>query len=60
MNQCTETKRGNLSFFLGGKTWSDLDQWQPDMKAVHAAIRFAQQEDWKRNPNPNLSQHLEK
>jgi ribonuclease HI len=41
MNQCTETKRGNLSFFLGGKTWSDPDQWQPCMKAVHAAIKFA-------------------
>ncbi|KAL3713814.1 hypothetical protein TMatcc_002519 [Talaromyces marneffei ATCC 18224] len=41
MNQCTESKRGNLSFFLGGKTRSDSDQWQPDMKAVHAAIKFA-------------------
>ncbi|EEA19993.1 hypothetical protein PMAA_007600 [Talaromyces marneffei ATCC 18224] len=41
MNQCTESKRGNLSFFLGGKTRSDSDQWQPDMKVVHAAIKFA-------------------
>ncbi|EEA25303.1 reverse transcriptase, putative [Talaromyces marneffei ATCC 18224] len=41
MNQCTESKRGNLSFFLGGKTRSDSDQWQPDMKAVHAAFKFA-------------------
>lgn len=41
MNQCTESKRGNLSFFLGGKSHSDPDRWQPDMKAVHAAIKYA-------------------
>lgn len=41
MNQCTESKRGNLSFFLGGKSRSDRDRWQPDMKAVHAAIKYA-------------------
>ncbi|EEA20161.1 hypothetical protein TMatcc_000136 [Talaromyces marneffei ATCC 18224] len=41
MNQCTQTKRGNLSFFLGGKSRSDSDRWQPDMKAVQAAIKYA-------------------
>lgn len=41
MNQCTESRRGNLSFFLGGKSRSDPDRWQPDMKAVHAAIKYA-------------------
>lgn len=41
MNQCTKSKRGNLSFFLGGKSRSDRDRWQPDMKAVHAAIKYA-------------------
>ncbi|KAE8552234.1 hypothetical protein EYB25_006128 [Talaromyces marneffei] len=41
MNQCTESRRGNLSFFLGGKSRSDPERWQPDMKAVHAAIKFA-------------------
>uniref|UniRef100_A0A093VEU3 Retrovirus-related Pol polyprotein from type-1 retrotransposable element R1 n=1 Tax=Talaromyces marneffei PM1 TaxID=1077442 RepID=A0A093VEU3_TALMA len=41
MNQCTQTKRGNLSFFLGGKSRSDSDRWQPDMTAVHAAIKYA-------------------
>lgn len=41
MNQCTESRRGNLSFFLGGKSRSDSDQWQPDMKAVQAVIKYA-------------------
>ena len=38
---CSRTKIGNLSFFLGGKTASDDDRWQPDMRAVHATIKFA-------------------
>ena len=37
----TEDKRGNLSFYLGGKTPQDPDEWSPNMKAVHATIRFA-------------------
>lgn len=41
MNQCTESKQGNLSFFLGGKSHSDPDRWQLDMKAVLAAIKYA-------------------
>ncbi|KAE8547614.1 hypothetical protein EYB25_009407 [Talaromyces marneffei] len=41
MNQCTESRRGNLSFFLGGKSRSDPDRWQPDMKAVQAVIKYA-------------------
>jgi len=41
MLQCTETQRGNLSFYLGGKSRSDGAQWTPDMKAVRATIRFA-------------------
>lgn len=41
MNQCTESKRGNLSFFLGGKARSDTERWQPDIKAVRATINFA-------------------
>jgi hypothetical protein len=40
MNQCTQTKRGNLSFFLGGKSRSDSDRWQLDMKAVQATIKY--------------------
>ncbi|KAK4065820.1 hypothetical protein Purlil1_14013 [Purpureocillium lilacinum] len=38
---CSRTKIGNLSFFMGGKTASDDDRWQPDMRAVHATIKFA-------------------
>jgi hypothetical protein len=41
MNQCTESRRGNLSFFLGGKSPSDPDRWQPDMKAVQTVIKYA-------------------
>ncbi|KAF3389947.1 hypothetical protein DPV78_011487, partial [Talaromyces pinophilus] len=41
MNQCIESKRGNLSFFLGGKSRSESERWQPDMKAVQAVIKYA-------------------
>ncbi|EXK25089.1 hypothetical protein FOMG_18235 [Fusarium oxysporum f. sp. melonis 26406] len=41
MLQCTEEKRGNLSFHLGGKAVSDGQKWTPDMDAVRATIRFA-------------------
>jgi ribonuclease HI len=40
MLQCSRTKIGNLSFFLGGKSAADNDKWQPDMQAVRAAIAF--------------------
>ena len=41
MFQCTNEKRGNLSFHLGGKAASDGQEWKPDMDAVRATIRFA-------------------
>jgi ribonuclease HI len=41
MFQCTETQRGNISFFLGGKSPSDGPDWQPNLKAVRATISFA-------------------
>ena len=41
MLQCTTTRRGSLSFYLGGKAPSDPKQWSPDMKAVRAAIKYA-------------------
>ena len=41
MLQCTETPRGNLSFYLGGKSPTDNAKWAPNMQAVHATIRFA-------------------
>jgi hypothetical protein len=37
----TETRRGNLSFYLGGKAPSDPDTWSPNMDAVRATIKFA-------------------
>ncbi|KAJ5500659.1 hypothetical protein N7453_009710 [Penicillium expansum] len=39
--QCTNTHRGNLSFFLGGKSSSDDQKWTPNLEAVRASIRFA-------------------
>ncbi|CEJ62734.1 Putative Reverse transcriptase [Penicillium brasilianum] len=39
--QCSNTHRGNLSFFLGGKSPSDNPQWTPNLEAVRASIRFA-------------------
>ncbi|KAJ6437917.1 reverse transcriptase [Purpureocillium lavendulum] len=39
--ECTRTKIGNLSFFLGGKAASNDDRWELDMQAVRATIRFA-------------------
>ena len=41
MLQCTTTRRGSLSFYLGGKPPSDPKQWSPDTKAVRAAIKYA-------------------
>jgi hypothetical protein len=37
----TETRRGNLSFYLGGKASSDPDKWTPDMNAVKATVKYA-------------------
>ncbi|KAJ9480575.1 hypothetical protein VN97_g12978 [Penicillium thymicola] len=39
--QCTNTHRGNISFFLGGKSPSDDQKWTPNLEAVRASIRFA-------------------
>lgn len=41
MLQCTSSQRGNVSFYLGGKSPSDDPKWTPNMKAVRATIRFA-------------------
>ena len=38
---CNRSKIGNLSYFLGGKTRFDGEEWKPDMKAIRATIRFA-------------------
>jgi len=41
MLQCSMTRRGSLSFYLGGKVPSDSKHWSPDMKAVRATIKYA-------------------
>lgn len=41
MLQCTDTRRGNISFYLGGKSPSDDQNWTPNLEAVRATIRFA-------------------
>jgi exonuclease III/ribonuclease HI len=41
MLQYTQTSRGNLSFYLGGKGPTDDEKWTPNMEAVKATIRFA-------------------
>jgi hypothetical protein len=38
---CTVTRRGSLSFYLGGKVPSDPKMWSPDMKTVRATIKYA-------------------
>jgi endonuclease/exonuclease/phosphatase family metal-dependent hydrolase/ribonuclease HI len=37
----TDTRRGNLSFYLGGKAPSDPETWTPNTDAVRATIKFA-------------------
>lgn len=41
MLQCTDTRRGNLSYFLGGKAKSDAEDWTPDLDAVRATVKYA-------------------
>jgi hypothetical protein len=41
MLEQTETRRGNLSFFLGGKTHADPPEWTPNLDAVKATIKYA-------------------
>ena len=33
-------KEGSLSFYLGGKAWSDPEQWKPNMDAVRATVKY--------------------
>jgi hypothetical protein len=39
--QTVGPRRGNLSFFLGGKATTDDKNWAPNMEAVQASIKFA-------------------
>ena len=35
------TKRGNLSFTVGGKSYTDTEPWAPNMNTVRKTIQFA-------------------
>ena len=37
----TTTKKGSLSFFLGGKAASDSSTWKPNLAAVQATVQYA-------------------
>jgi hypothetical protein len=37
----TDTRRGCLSFFLGGKAPSDPAKWTPNVSAVRATVKYA-------------------
>jgi hypothetical protein len=41
MLQQTNTRRCNLSFYLGGKAPSNTGQWKPNMEAVRATVQYA-------------------
>jgi hypothetical protein len=41
MLQCTDTHRGNISFYLGGKSLLNDQKWTPNLEAVQTTIRFA-------------------
>jgi hypothetical protein len=41
MLRCTDSHRSNMSFYLGGKSPSDNNNWSPNVEAVRATIRFA-------------------
>ena len=38
--QCIDTRRGNLSYYLGGKAASDSEKWALAMYAVRATVGF--------------------
>jgi hypothetical protein len=40
MLEYIDTYRGNISFYLGGKSPSDKKDWTPNLEAVRATIRF--------------------
>jgi hypothetical protein len=59
MLQCTETRRGSLSFYLGGKAPSDPKEWSPDVKAVTTTIKYTMATgrlDLDEEERPNRSQ----
>jgi len=41
LSEQTETRRGSLSDYLGGKAASDPQNWKPNIKAVRTTIKYA-------------------
>jgi hypothetical protein len=41
MLQQTDTRRGSLSYYLGGRAASDPQHWTPNMDAVRATVKYA-------------------
>jgi hypothetical protein len=41
MLQQTDTRRGSLSFYLGGKAPTDPREWTPNVDAVRATVKYA-------------------
>ena len=41
MPQQTDTRRGSLSFYLGGKAPTNPRQWTPNIDAVRATVKYA-------------------
>ena len=51
MLQQTDTRRGSLSFYLGGKAPSDPEPWTPNMDAVRATVKYALAIEWLNRPS---------
>ena len=61
MLERTETRKGNLSFYLGGKAPSDPERWAPNLDAVRATIRYAMASgrlDTELEPTPTPQRQL--
>lgn len=41
MLEQTKTRRGSLSFYLGGKAVPDPEGWAPNMDAVRTKVKYA-------------------
>ena len=41
MLQQTDTRRSNLSFYLGGKASTDPEKWKPNIDAVRTTVNYA-------------------
>ncbi|EED12024.1 conserved hypothetical protein [Talaromyces stipitatus ATCC 10500] len=60
MLQCTNTYRGNISFFLGEKSPSDNQNWTPSFEAVQAStpLNYVDEHKSTTPPDPTHTNHL--